>query len=485
MNNTLLIVLLWPLVSMVLSLLPAKEAAGKTAFALSLAGLLLSVYLFLGFVPANGMQQVMSYAWIPALGISFKIGMDGISLLLIMLTNVLTPLIILSSFGRKIENPKAFYALILLMQFAMLGVFVALDGFLFYIFWELALIPIYFICLLWGGKDRVRITLKFFIYTLTGSLLMLVSLIYLYLQTPDTHTFDIDAFYQLKLSGSQQAFVLWTMFIAFAVKIPIFPLHSWQPDTYVDAPTPGTMLLSGIMLKMGIYGLLRWLLPTVPAAVHEYGFLIMAFCVAGVVYASCIAIVQKDFKRLVAYASIAHVGLISAGVFTLNSEATEGAVFQMLSHGVNAVGLFFIADILMTRLKTRNLAELGGIVNNQKLFAIAFMIIMLGTVALPLTNGFVGEFLLLTGIYAYHKWMAFFAGLSVILGVVYMFRSYQAIMLGSRHLSDSDFSPLTISEKTVLVSVAALVVLMGIFPSVLLDTASPSVKALLSLINAQ
>jgi NADH-quinone oxidoreductase subunit M len=484
MIDILFFVLIFPLFSAMLVLMSGKELSGKSAFGYSLITLALTLYLTIGFDPHGGMQHFINYAWIPNLGISFKMGVDGISLVLLLLTNLLVPLIILSSFGRKIEDAKGFYALILFMQFALLGVFLALDGFLFYIFWELALLPIYFICLLWGGKDRVRITLKFFIYTLTGSLLMLVGMIYLYLQTPDAHTFDLQAFYNLHLSLQQQAFVFWTIFLAFAVKIPIFPLHSWQPDTYTDAPTQGTMLLSGIMLKMGIYGVIRWLLPVVPDAVNDYAFVVILFCVIGIVYASCIAMVQKDFKRLIAYSSIAHVGLITAGVFALKQESLDGAIFQMLSHGVNAVGLFFIADIIMQRLKTRNIDELGGIANNQRTFTILFIIIVLGTVALPLTNGFVGEFLLLTGIYQFNAWMALFAALTVILGAVYMLRSYQSIMLGSKHISDGAFAPLSWSEKTVLISIVIIILFTGVYPKIIMDLAAPSIKNLISLIQA-
>ncbi len=484
MISNLLLVLLFPLLGVVLSPLSSTRKVGVIAFVFSLITLASTLITLENFNPVGGMQFIIDYAWLPQLGISFKLGVDGISILLVLLTNVLVPLILLSSFGRKIENAKAFYGLILLMQFALIGVFTSLDGFLFYIFWELALIPIYFICLLWGGKDRIRITLKFFIYTLSGSLLMLVGLVYLYLQTPGTHTFDLQALYDLQLSSSQQTFVFWMIFLAFAIKIPIFPLHSWQPDTYTDAPTQGTMLLSGIMLKMGIYGVMRWLIPVVPAAVVENSLLVLSLCVIGIVYASCIAIVQKDYKRLIAYSSIAHVGLITAGVFTLTQEGMEGAVFQMLSHGINAVGLFFVAEIITSRLKTRNLDELGGIANNHRTFTILFLIIMLGAVALPLTNGFVGEFLLLAGLYKIHPYMSLFAGLSVVLGAVYMLRSYQKIMLGSRHVSENEFEPLTVSEKTVLVTIAAIIIITCVYPKMLMDVAAPSVTQLINIINA-
>src|SRR5688572_11184949 len=294
------------------------------------------------FNPQGGMQFVFDEYWIENLGISFKFGLDGVGLLMVLLTNTLVPLIIYSSFNREIRDYKNYYSLIFLMQFALIGVFSSLDGFLFYVFWELALIPIWFICLLWGGADRVRITLKFFIYTLSGSLIMLVGLIYLYLQTPGTHSFDIESFYALTLTPEQQGWLFWTFFAAFAIKIPIFPLHTWQPDTYTIAPTQGTMLLSGIMLKMGLYGIIRWMIPVLPQGIMEWSWLAILLSVVGIVYASAMAIAQRDFKRLIAYSSIAHVGLIAAGIFSLNMMGLQGAVFQMISHGVNAVGLFFI-----------------------------------------------------------------------------------------------------------------------------------------------
>ncbi|MBP6649041.1 MAG: NADH-quinone oxidoreductase subunit M, partial [Bacteroidia bacterium] len=326
-----------------LAILMSGENAKRIALAAALIEFAISVSITLGFDPTAGTQFVHEFSWVASLGISYKVGLDGISLLLVLLTTFLVPIIILSSFRHNYKNPGLFYALILIMQMALVGVFSALDGFLFYIFWELALIPIYLICLMWGGKDRVRITLKFFIYTLFGSLLMLVALIWLWMKTPAPHSFDIHALYSLNLNATEQSWIFWAFFLAFAIKMPVFPFHTWQPDTYTDSPTPGTMLLSGIMLKMGVYGVLRWLLPIVPDGVHEWGTTAMILSVIGVVYASCIALVQKDFKRLIAYSSIAHVGLISAGIFSLTLQGMEGGVIQMLSHGINVVGLFFIA----------------------------------------------------------------------------------------------------------------------------------------------
>ncbi len=484
MFSDLLILILFQLLCSGICLLFKGQSIQRGALILSVISFLFSAHMFFEIRNHGAVNYFVNIPWIPDLGINIRIGMDGISFLLVQLTNFLVPLIILSSFNREIKNAKAFYSLIFLMQFALNGVFTAQDGFLFYIFWELALIPIYFICLLWGGKDRVRITLKFFIYTLSGSLLMLVALIYLYLQTPDAHTFDLNAFYNLKLTSSQETFVFWMMFLAFAIKMPVFPLHTWQPDTYTDAPTQGTMLLSGIMLKMGIYGVIRWLIPIVPNATHEWATTVIVLSVIGIVYASCIAMVQKDYKRLIAYSSIAHVGLISAGIFSMTVEGIQGGVFQMLSHGVNVIGLFFIADILMNRLKTRNLDELGGIANNHRTFTILFMIVLLGSVALPMTNGFVGEFLLLSGVYKFNAWICLFAGTSVILGAVYMLRSYKAIMLGHKNVTQGEFPSLSSSEKSLLIIVAAAIIIMGVYPNSLMRIAAPAVENLLAIIKA-
>lgn len=479
----LAILIFFPLLVAVAALLAGAQAKRIALFG-SIIEFALSIVMAVQFDPNGGRQFGMDYWWIQNLGISFKVAVDGISLLLVLLTTFLVPIIILSSFRHEYKNPGLFYSLILLMQMALVGVFVALDGFLFYVFWELALIPIYLICLIWGGSDRVRITLKFFIYTLFGSLLMLVALIYLYLQTPAPHTFDINALYSLHLSDPEQRWIFWAFFAAFAIKMPLFPFHTWQPDTYTDSPTPGTMLLAGIMLKMGIYGVIRWLLPLAPQGVHDYGMLALILSIIGIVYASSIALVQKDFKRLIAYSSIAHVGLISAGIFTLTLQGLQGGMIQMLNHGINVVGLFFIADIIMSRMKTRQMQELGGIRNVAPVFATYFVIVLLATVALPLTNGFVGEFMLFTGVYQYNAWMAGVAGLSIILGAVYMLVAYQKITLGEKNSLTGNFTDLHVTEKLVLIPLVIMIFWIGIYPKPLLDIAEPSLKAIQDVISS-
>lgn len=493
----------FPLVAALLLLFANGDGVKRIAFLLSLVelGIAATAFWFMrnASVPHDEIylhRMVMNVPWITSIGVHFNVALDGISMVLVLLTAFLVPIIILSGFDKKYDNPSLFYTLVMFMQMALIGVFVSRDGFLFYVFWELALIPIYFICLLWGGENRGKITFKFFVYTLAGSLFMLAALIVLYIHTPitvaGTHSFDIDALYdagQNALTDGQQAFVFWSFFLAFAIKMPVFPFHTWQPDTYTTAPTQGTMLLAGIMLKMGTYGLIRWMLPMTPGAFQTYGPVVVVLSVISVVYASAMAITQKDFKRLIAYSSIAHVGLISAGILAFNfktgaTEGLTGAIVQMFAHGVNVVGLFFIADLLLKKTGTREINELGGIRNVSPQFATLFLIVLLGSVALPLTNGFVGEFLLLNGVYQYSVWACAIAGLTVILGAVYMLRSYQSIMLGETNKVTSGFAALTGNEKAVLLIVCAAVLAFGVYPKPLLDIMQNDVNELAKTILA-
>lgn len=422
-----------------------------------------------------------SAPWIPSLGLSFSLGHDAISLVLVFLTNILIPLIILSSFsGRPYSSNKNFYALVLFMQTALIGVFSAMDCFLFYIFWEAALIPIYFIVAIWGGEDKIKITFKFFIYTIFGSLFMLLGIIMLYLQTPAPHSFAFIDLANVEVSILVEGTIFGFFLLAFAIKMPIFPLHTWQPDTYTVSPTPGTMLLSGIMLKMGIFGIIRWIIPIFPFAFNDWNFWLVTISVFGIIYASIIAIQQKDFKRLVAFSSIAHVGLISAGLFTGTIEGVQGAVIQMFNHGINVVGLFFVLEIISQRTNTSQLFSLGGIVHSAPKLAICFVIIMLGSVALPLTNGFAGEFLLLMGVYKYNMWLGAIAGLTIILCAVYSLRMYKNIMLGESNPSTQNLKDLTNLEMFVLVPICAIILILGLFPNLILNFTEPVSKQIVS-----
>jgi len=479
-----LLLIFWPLLATLIFFAIKPHQAKVWALVASLIELAISLVVVAAFDPSQSAQFVVNHAWIQSLGISFHVGLDGISLLLVLLTTVLTPLIVLSSFKHQYDNAPSFYGLVLFMEMALIGVFCALDGFLFYIFWEMALIPIYFICLRWGGVNRGPVTLKFFIYTLAGSLVMLVGLIYVYFQTPGNHSFEIQALYDAgqSLPAHEQSIVFWALFLAFAVKMPIFPFHTWQPDTYHTAPSPGTMLLSGIMLKMGIYGVIRWLIPVVPDGVEAWGSTALTLSVIGIVYASMLAIIQKDLKRLIAYSSIAHVGLIAAGIFTLDRIGLQGAMVQMFSHGIVIVGLFFIIDIIIARTATQEIATLGGIRNNAPVFTSAVVIILLASIALPLTSGFVGEFMLINAVFQYSVVSGAFAALTMIFGAVYMLRSFQTTMLGETNATTAVFADLDRQEKWVLYPIVIMVIVIGVYPAPLLHISEGAVDNLLNIL---
>jgi NADH-quinone oxidoreductase subunit M len=426
-------------------------------------------------------QFLLNIGWIESLNVNLRFGVDGISLLLVLLTTFLVPLIILSSIGHEYPKPSGFYGLILLMEMAFIGVFTAYDGLVFYIFWEMALIPAYFICAIWGGKNRIRITFKFFIYTFTGSLLMLVALIYLYFRTPAPHSFEIIYLYAAHLSPNEQSWIFLAFFLAFAIKIPIFPFHTWQPDTYTEAPAGGTMLLAGIMLKMGTYGLIRFLIPICPYALKEWGWIAMALSIIGIIYASIIAFRQNDMKRLIAYASIAHVGLIAAGIFTLTLKGLEGAVIQMVSHGINITGLLIIISLIEKRMKTREISKIEGMATHAPWLAAIFMILMLGSIGLPFTNGFIGEFLLLFGIFETNIAMSAIAGLTIIFSAVYMLWMYQRTMLGTPSELSQNIRDISLSEAIPLIPIVIMVIWIGVFPNFFLHIAEPAIQEIINL----
>lgn len=480
-----LILLTLPIIAALATWLSKGEKAKNVALLFALAELGVALYAMTQFVQDASTQFIFDQSWIASFGIRFKIGIDGISMLMVLLTTFLYPLIVLASGKKEIKNQNTFYALMMFMQFGLIGVFVSLDAFLFYVCWEAALIPIYFISAIWGGENRIKVTLRFFLYTIFGSLFMLAGIIYLFLQTQGVKNFDIAAFYSLNLSSIEQSALFWAFFIAFAIKMPVFPFHTWQPDTYTESPTQGTMLLSGIMLKMGIYGVIRWLIPIVPQGVDEWGTLAIVLSIIGIVYASIIAIKQKDMKRLIAYSSIAHVGLIAAGVFALNAQSMQGAMIQMLNHGLSVVALFYIIQIIEERTGTRTIAELGGIVLKAPVFAVCFLIVMMGAVALPLTNGFVGEFLLLMGIYKYNVWAAVFAGLTIILGAVYMLRMFQSVMLGESNALTASFKDITGTERLILFVSVIVILVIGIYPNILLNVSEASINSLIGFVNSK
>jgi len=470
-------------------------AKGAAARALALGAALLefavAVLAAITYVRNGPASLDFNLSWIPSAGITFHLGIDGLSLCLVLLTTVLVPIILLTAFRHdEYENPGAFYALVLFMQTGLLGVFTALDAFVFYFFWEVALIPIYFLAGAWSRHERrIQITFKFFLYTIIGSLFMLAGFVYLYLQTGPAagslaaHSSDLQAFYNLKLGASTQAWLFWLIFAAFAVKMPIFPFHTWQPDTYTESPAPATMLLSGIMLKMGIYGCLRWLLPVVPLGVSQWQQLVEVLAIIGIVYGAIIAIRQDDMKKLIAYSSLSHVGLMIAGVFSLKAIGLQGAVVQMLAHGVNVVGMFLVADAIERRTGTRSLADLGGLTRRTPLLSVCFLVMLLSTVALPLTGGFVGEFLLLAGVYEFNAWAGAIAGLTIIFSAVYLLRMYQRAMLGPDSAYSDTITDLSGTELLMFVPLIVLVFWLGLFPGTFLHLSEPVTSQILTVVG--
>jgi NADH-quinone oxidoreductase subunit M len=461
--------------------------SGKWSKWISLAGglaaLILTLRILAGFQQGSGdFQFVFDTKWFSS-AIHFKTGVDGISLILLLLTNILAPMIVLAAANKANADKPALFALIVAMQGALNGVFLALDGIMFYIFWELALIPVYFISAMWGEGDKFRTTLKFFIYTFIGSLAMLASLIYLYLKIPAAGSFDYMALVNVGLSEKEAIWVGSGLLLAFAVKIPLLPLHSWQPDTYTEAPAAGTMLLSAIMLKMGLYGLIRWFFPLVPEAIGIYAPLIVCAGVLGVVYGAIIAIRQNDMKRLVAFSSLSHVGLIAAGIATLSAEGIEGGILQMFSHGINVFGLFLAIDIIQGRAGTRKLSELGGIARQAPVFAAAFLIVVLAATAVPFTNGFPGELLLLKSVFSYQAVWGVFAGLTIIFCAVYMLRMYQFSMLGKETGGIYMFPDLNYREMLLFGVAIALILSFGVFPQWILELCAPAVKKTMDIIE--
>ena len=409
------------------------------------------------------------------LDIDIIINLDAISLLMIILTTLVVPIIIASNNIRKVRNHN-FFGLILLMQMALIGVFTASEMILFYIFWELAMIPIFLITVIWGGQNRVKISVKFLIYTIVGSFAMLIAILYLYTLTPAPHSFSFEAFYQLKLPYATQVPVFLAFFLAFAIKIPLFPFHSWQAETYNVSPVQGSMLLAGIMLKMGLYGIIRFILPICPDVVAGGSLVFLPIILFGVIYGAIIAIRQPKLKKMIAFVSLSHVGIIALGLLSTNHYAIQGAILQMFSHGVNVVGFFLCYQIIVIRTGTDILGNLGGIASSAPKFATIFLIIVLANIALPLTNSFVGEFLILLGLFQSNLYIGIFAGLTIILGAVYMLKMFQQVMYGPQTTATSKFHDLTTREILLFVPIIISIFLVGVYPSFVLQMLQTVVK---------
>ncbi len=459
-----------------------------TSFVFSFLSFIVSLTIALRFDCESGAFQFKEhYSWIPSFGISYAIGVDGISLVLILLTTILMPLVILAS-SSIASNQRAYLANMLILETAILGTLVSMDVFLFYVFWEMMLIPMYFIIGLWGGPRRIYATLKFVIYTLSGSVLMLAGLIYIvwqYQAQQNQLTFFLPDLIQFtNLSYRQEIWLFLAFALAFGIKIPLFPFHTWLPDAHVEAPTGGSVILAGVLLKMGIYGFLRFSFPLFPRAVETLAPIIALLGLIGIIYGAMVAWAQTDIKKLVAYSSVSHLGFCVLGLMAFNLVSTTGAIFQMISHGISTGALFLLVGVLYQRRHTREISEFGGLANKLPIFALVFMIFTLSSIALPLTNGFVGEFMILAGSFRVWPWITGAALLGVILSAIYMLTLYLKTMFGEfNEKKNGSLLDMTKQEVATLLPLVVLVFALGLYPKPITQMIESSVDSLIGIID--
>lgn len=481
--SLLTFVIFSPLLGVLLILFLDKENHSlikNVALLSSILTFLISLPLYFHFdLSTADFQFVSKTDWIPQLGVSYHVGIDGISLLLILLTTFLTSLSILSSWTSITVKLKEYYICMLLLQLGMLGVFCALDLFLFYIFWEAMLIPMYFLIGIWGGVRRVYAAIKFFIYTMAGSVLMLVAILFLYFRGGSA-SFDYAYLLQIssQLGVQVQAWLFLAFAVAFAIKVPMFPFHTWLPDAHVEAPTAGSVILAGVLLKMGTYGFVRFCLPYFPDAAVKYAGLFLTLAVIGIIYGALVAMVQPDIKKLVAYSSVSHLGFVMLGIFSFNMIGLKGALIQNINHGLSTGALFLMVGMIYERRHTRLIAEFGGISKVMPVFATFFMIITLSSIGLPGLNGFIGEFLVLLGAFkAGHYYMVFFAATGVIFAAVYMLWMFQRVMYGAvTNPKNKTLTDLNSREKFILVCLVIFIVWIGVYPHPFLKTMDASLE---------
>ena len=479
--------LIWMPVLGVLAVLWANEHRGKhVAFCWSLVVFILSIGLWWAFDPTvGGMQMQSTIPWIEVWGVSYSLGIDGVSLFMVMLTTFSGSISILASFNYIKDRQRSFYALMLILEAGVVGVFLATDLLLFYIFFELTLVPMYFIVGIWGGARRIYAAIKFFLYTALGSLLMLVGILYLVYQAKahlGVPTFAYDALLNVPLSSVEQLWLFVAFALAFSVKVPVFPLHTWLPDAHVEAPTPGSVILAAVLLKMGTYGFLRFLLPLFPiAAQHPVVVTTMlVLAVIGIIYTACVAAVQSDAKKLVAYTSVAHMGFVVLGVFALNLNGLQGGLIVMISHGISTGALFLILGMLYERRHTREIEEFGGIARVAPWLTTAFVITALASIGVPGTSGFVGEFLALLGAFENHKFLTVIATLGVIFAAYYMLPMVQRVFFNPLDRQENrEIEDLSRRELVILAPLCALMIWIGWNPTPLLDRMEPSVQVVL------
>lgn len=486
----LLNLILWlPLLGgILLFLLPNKAQVNNFAIFISIAVFILSLWLLRDFeVESGALQFVSDYSWIPSLGVRYKIGIDGISLFLLLLTTGLIPLVCISA--KSIKNDlRGYLSSVLIIESAMIGTLVSLDLFLFFLFWEAMLAPMYLLIGIWGGKRRVYASIKFVLYTVLGSVLMFVAFFYVawrFSEQSGHLSFVLQDLIQTKLTVGEQFWLFSSLVLAFGIKVPIFPLHTWLPDAHVEAPTGGSVILAGVMLKLGIYGFLRFGYPLFPNGGESWSDILLLLGVIGIIYGSLVAWVQEDIKKLVAYSSVAHLGYCVIGMVALNSIATTGSIYQMLNHGVSTGALFLLVGVLYDRTHSRAISDYSGLASKLPIFSFLFLVFTFSSIALPLTNGFIGEFLILYGTFKVYPIAVCFAALGVILGAVYMLTLVLKIVFGEANERVEKLLDLTPRELLTVLPLMVLVFWMGIFPQGFLKYIDPAVKVFLGDVEAR
>lgn len=489
MSNILSVMTFLPIVGVLLLLFIPKGSNGalrSVALVTTVVTFVACLPILTGFQTNAEYQFVENVPWIAAgpFAMRYNIGIDGISIWLVVLTTFIMPIAVLSTWSAVEDKVKEYMICLLILETAMLGAFISLDLFLFYIFWELMLIPMYFMIGIWGGKNRLYATVKFFIYTLVGSLLMLIALIYLYFLGTKTGITDFSLvhFFDLKIDPAKQTWLFAAFALAFAIKVPMFPLHTWLPDAHTEAPTAGSVILAAIMLKMGTYGFIRFAMPLFPEATQQFTPLIATLAVIGIVYAALVAMVQEDVKKLVAYSSVAHLGFVMLGLFALNEEGVTGALLQNLNHGISTGALFLIVGFIYERRHTRLITDFGGLSKQMPIFAVIFMIVTLSSVGLPGTNGFVGEFLILVGGFESSlRWWTVVATSGVIFAAVYMLWMFQRVMFGELdNPKNQELKDLNAREIAIMVPLLVMIFVMGVYPNPFIEKMTPSIKKVIA-----
>jgi NADH-quinone oxidoreductase subunit M len=479
--------------ALALVLVPRRLGGLHRAIGLAVAVItfLISIPLWTRFEGDSADFQFEEVArWLPSLGVSYHIGIDGISLLLVMLTTLLTPLALASAWHAIEDRTKEFVITVLLLETGMLGVFVSLDLFLFFVFWEAMLIPMYLIIGVWGGGNRVYAAVKFVLYTMVGSALMLVAILALYYRhggATGVYTFDVPTLARFVLPpGTTQDLMFLAFALAFAIKVPLFPFHTWLPDAHVEAPTAGSVILAGVLLKMGTYGFLRFCLPLFPDATYDFAPLIFALAVIGIIYGALVSTVQPDLKKLVAYSSVSHLGFVMLGLFTLNQQGVVGGVIQMVNHGLSTGALFLLVGMIYERRHTRLITDFGGLWAVVPAFSAVFMVVSLSSLGLPGLNGFVGEFLVLVGAFQVNPWLAACAALGIIFAAVYLLWMYQRVIFGEvTHEENRRLTDLSLREWAVLIPLLVLIVWIGVYPSAFTGKTEATISALIAQVQSK